>query len=271
MTEAEAPDKETGIPSAVSGSLLASGFPFQTAVADAVRKAEGWQVVAEEWPWQDAGADRFLDVVASKGEVTLAIEAKKSDKDVFTFLSDAPKDKVTDWWRGLVLTQVKDSTARMELDCRTWKAAPTSTIAKFCVVATSKTGDQRLLERDAQLLVRGTRAYGLRIRRTFHPRAGEFDRPFIPVLVTNAELFVAEYERESVSMETGQLRLKETTITPVDWARFAKPFLADRDQDFGDVVVFVVRAPKLTEFLRLIEPSGGSMIGGSVRVPSDRP
>src|SRR5205809_4515246 len=70
---ADQPNSET--PQAVINALLASGFPFQTAVAQVVRQCRGYRLVGEEVAWRDdTGTDQFLDLVAQRGHVVLPIE-----------------------------------------------------------------------------------------------------------------------------------------------------------------------------------------------------
>lgn len=62
-----------------------------------------------------------------------------------------------------------------ELFCRDWRLSPKSAESAFCVVSTSASGkDQRLLERDAQLLVHATDAYAKRYKADF--KAGHNSR-----------------------------------------------------------------------------------------------
>jgi len=74
-------------PQAVINALLASGFPFQTAVARVVRQTPRCTLAGEEIAWRDGtGTDQFLDLVAQKGHVSFPIECKKTQKETLTFL-----------------------------------------------------------------------------------------------------------------------------------------------------------------------------------------
>src|ERR1700720_2904143 len=98
-------------PQAVINALLASGFPFQTAVARVVRQSEGYKLAGEEVPWRDdAGTDQFLDLVAERGHVLLPIECKKTQKEVLTFLRPRPLEGDVNRARCAYLTQVQDAT-----------------------------------------------------------------------------------------------------------------------------------------------------------------
>lgn len=180
----------------------------------------------------------------------LPIECKKTQKEMLTFLRPGPADGDVNRARCLYLRQIQDSTRRMELFCSDWLLMPKSAEAAFCVVSTSDSGkDQRMLERDVQLLVRATDAYAQRYKRNLRPQFPELDILFVPLLVTNAKLFVADYDPADVSLDSGQFSTPlPATVSPSPWVRFRKAF-PSAGKDVGDRTVFVVAAPALPEFL----------------------
>ena len=245
------------IPQPVVTSLVASGFPFQSAVAELIRQLNGWNIVREEFPWRDDdGTDQFLDVIATNGQFVVSIECKKTQKDTLTFLRPEPSSGPTRRVRCLYLQQIQDSTKRMELFCNDGHVAPDSVESMFCVVSTSESGkNQRLLEKDAQLLVRGTDAYALRYKQEFKVSTQpEPNRYIIPVVVTNAPVFVALYKPSDVSLDTGQLAMPPAAaIAPAAFVRFRKAFTSFRGRDIGDRTVFVVAATSLLKVLTALE------------------
>lgn len=252
------PNEESGSQQAI-GALLASGFPFQTAVAQIVQHAPDCRVLAEEWPWRDdLGVDHFLDLVAAKYFFVVTIECKKTQKELLTFLQPGGVDGDVIRNRCLYLNQIQDSTKRMELFCSDWPLSPKSAESAFCVVSTTASGkDQRLLERDAQLLVRATDAYAKRYEAGLRVKNNpEHDRLIVPVIVTNARLLLAEYDPKAVSLETGQLPIPPASnLVDVPWVRFRKAF-STAGKDMGDRTVFVVRATELTSWLKKLEFAG---------------
>jgi hypothetical protein len=201
------PDQDSATKQAVINALLASGFPFQTAITDAVKRVPDYRVLAEEFPWQDdTGADRFLDLVVFRHNLIVTIECKKTQKETFTFLQPTgTSQQSVNRSRCLCLRQIQDSTKRLELFCGDWDIKPKSPESAFCVVSTSDSGkDQRLLEKDAQLLVRGTDAFGRYLKPEKKHALGDPDRVIVPVIVTNAKLFSANYDPNDVSLDTGQ-------------------------------------------------------------------
>lgn len=262
-------DSETLQP--VINALLASGFPFQTAVAQVVQRVYRCTLVAQEVPWRDdTGADQFLDLVAIKGNFLITVECKKTQKETFTFLQPGGAYGNVIRARCVYLTQIQDSTKRMELFCSDWAFMPKSAESAFCVVSTSASGkDQRLLERDAQRLVRGTDAYAQRFKRDFKVKQiPELDSPILPVIVTNAKLFVAEYEPGDVSLETGQLPMPQAaTLSSVEWTRFRKAFTSG-GKDVGDRTVFVVSATAFAAWLEKLDiAAAGPSENDKVQIP----
>lgn len=250
------PDQDSSTKQAVINALLASGFPFQTAITETVRHVPGCTVIAEEFPWRDdTGADRFLDLVVLRHDLIVTIECKKTQKEIFTFLqpTDTSEQRVIRS-RCLYLHQIQDSSKRLELFCGDWDIRPSSPESAFCVVSTSDSGkDQRLLEKDAQLLVRGTDAYGRHLKPEPKNALGEPDRVIVPVIVTNAKLFSANYDPNTVSLDTGQMPvIPQPNISTVEWVRFRKAFTA-ANRDVGDRTVFVVAATSLQRFLHDLE------------------
>jgi len=252
--------KEENIPTAVYGALKGSGFPFQTAISHVVGVSKSWSIKASEYPWKDAdGTDEFLDLVATNGQFYATIECKKTQKETLTFLRPLGISNTgeVDSIRCVHAMQMEDSTRRAELYCEDWSLWPQSHQSEFCVVSTSDTGkSQRLLERDARLLVRATDAYARDFRSRFRP---DRDSPlpsgllFLPVIVTNAPLYSARYKPTDVSLETGRFKANPEEVKSVPWIRFQKAFTSSYSQDLGDRTVFVVNAQSFSQFLDNME------------------
>jgi hypothetical protein len=248
------------IPSNVFGALQGSGFPFQTAVRHVVaaKATAGWRVHASEYAWQRLdGEDRFLDLVADNGTFFLTIECKKTTKDTWTFLRPLGLDSTgrTEDFRCLRAEQIRDSTKRLALYCETWRLEPSSIRSEFCVVSTSKTGDNRMLEKDAGELIRASDAFADDFRDHFEPNldaAPSAFHLFLPVIVTNAPLFTARYNPNEVSLADGQFKKPPREIESCHAIRFQKTFMSDSRFDLGERSLFVVHAPSFPEFLDLI-------------------
>ena len=255
-------DERPPVPDSVAAALQSSGFPFQTAVAAQVRARPGWSIYASEFPWQTStGESQFLDLVATNGSLFLTIECKKTRKEILTFLRPLGHSHtgMLEEFRCLRAQQIQDSTRRIEIFCEEWALHPRSTSSEFCVVSTSDSGrDQRLLERDAGLVVRATDAFAHTYRERFRP---DRDRPpslaclVVPVIVTNAPLSTARYQPAEVSLQPGEFAQTPKEIEGVPCVRFRKAFTSDGGPDLGDRSVFIVNASALAEFLDLLAPA----------------
>jgi hypothetical protein len=216
-------------------------------------------VYASEYPWRTAGGDgQFLDLIATNGTIYLTVECKKTRKEILIFLrpegySDTGQ---LEEFRCLLAKQMQDSTRRAEIFCENWALYPRSPIAEFCVVSTSESGrDQRLLERDAGLLIRAAEAFAQDFRERFRPESQLSDPClFLPVIVTNAPIYTAHYRPNEVSLESGEFQDIPKEIDSVPCVRFRKAFISDYGRDLGDRSVFVVNASSFSEFLGLVAP-----------------
>lgn len=255
-------ESKTEIPEAVLTALQSSGFPFQTAVAHVIYTVTGRSVYTSEYPWRTSSGDhQFLDLVARKGDLFLTIECKKTRKEILTFLRPLVLSHTgrLEEFRCLRSEQPRDSTGRLELFCEEWALHPPSTGSEFCVVSTSDSGrDQRLLERDAGLVVRATDAFAHEVPERFRPDVDgsrSATRLFVPVIVTNARLYTARYKPSEVSLETGEFSVPPKEVESVPYVRFRKAFMSDGITNLGDRSVFIVNAGAFAEFLDLIGPS----------------
>jgi len=257
-------DDEGGspVPASVLAALQSSGFPFQTAVAHVINPSIGWELHSSEYPWHTPNGDsHFLDIVATNRVVFLAIECKKTRKEFYTFLRPLSLSHtgLVETFRCLRAKQIPDSTRRVELFCEEWAVSPKSTASEFCVVSTSTSGkDQRLLERDAGMLVRATDAFAQDFRQRF--RADLDPAPstaclFLPVIVTNAPIYTTRYRPTDVSLDTGEFSVPPREIDNVPWVRFRKAFTSDDGADLGERSVFVIHAASFTEFLKQVAPA----------------
>jgi hypothetical protein len=243
-------DQDSALKQTATQALIASGFPFQTSIARLVRGVRDCESVKEEFPWQEG----FFDLLAILRNFIVVVECKKTQKEILTFLQPVGTQDPIIVSRCAHLFRTREQTSiRSSFSCADWFLTPKSYESAFCVVSTSESGkDQRLLERDAQLLVRGIDGIGIRL---MHDRTGPFGaRVFVPIIVTNAKLFSALYDPEDVSLDTGQIpTMPAPNLSPIEWVRFRKAFTAANDPGLGDRTVFVVAANSLQKFLTALD------------------
>ena len=259
----------------IIGALRKSGFPFQTAIANLVNTETAWKIRESEYPWRDlSGADGFLDLIASDGAKLATIECRKTEKEKLIFLRPLGAAQLgeTDRVRCLHVVQVRDALRRLENLCKDFALWPRSFEAEFCVVSTDDSGRKpHLLEPAARTLIRATDAFARDEQEKFRPdRDAPPQQPclILPIIVTNAPLYVARYRPADVSLETGIYPARAEDVRVVPWIRFKKAFTSEGGRDLGDRTVFVVRAESLKEFLDSIEiPPDRKVEPNSVHLP----
>src|SRR6266481_2830597 len=204
-------EPDSTIPESVRGALLGSGFPFQTAIAHVINPSIGWQVCASEYPWQmPSGDEQFLDIAATNRRgLSVCIECKKSRKETLTFLRPVgpmSTGKNIHTVRCLNARDIPEG-KRAEIYCEDWDLTPPSTVSEFCIVSTSDSGrDQRMLERDARFVVRGTDAFAQHFVGQLPANHNPLSAPclFLSLIVTNSRIYTVRYQPEDVSLETGE-------------------------------------------------------------------
>jgi hypothetical protein len=230
--------------------ISASGFPFQTAVASAVREL-GLYDVQEEIAWQQRdGSDKFLDLVAVNNRVRICIECKKTNNEKFVFLLPSGEVSAPDesQLKCLFLNQVERVYKNRRVLWGTASSGPITHNAMYCVARTANGG--RLLETDAQPLVRATEAYAIDRYPKFDPGPNDLETvPCIPVLVTNAPLFVMGYDPSEVPLESGIYKAKVEQFHPVEFVRFTKEFLTS-EVEARTRTVIVCQATAVGKLLR---------------------
>jgi hypothetical protein len=232
-------------------ALSGSGFPFQTSLASAIRGL-GIYEVEEELAWRHPdGSDRFLDIAAVGGQVRVLIECKKTAQDKFVFLLPESGDcqQNHQFLQGIYLRQIQDATRRGAVAWGRISAIPVSHKSMFCVAKSSNSN--RLLESLVQPLVRGTEAYALDRYEQFRPGENEAKCvPCIPVLITNAQLFVARYRPGEVCLESGIYKARREDLSPVKYIRFSKEFTTSPDVKMRERTVLVAHASAVAELLQ---------------------
>jgi len=224
---------------------------MQTAVAAAIRSLRFYEV-QEEIAWRDSdGSDKFLDMVAVGAGVRVSIECKKTAQDKFIFLlpevDEIQQRQPT--LRGVYLYQIQDSAPRGSVAWGRISTLPTTYDSMYCVTKTS--GPNRLLEANAQALVRGTEAYAADRCKRFRPQGAESKSvPCIPVLITNAPLFVARYRPDDVSLESGIYQARGEHLTAEQVVRFTKQFTTSPDIETRERTVLVAHTSAINELFR---------------------
>lgn len=229
---------------------------MQTAIANACRQSGAFQDVLEEVAWRDRdGTDRFIDMVAITDRAHFLIECKKSEKEQLVFLLpsdlDGQHSRYHLWCTAL-------EALKPPLRPAIYWAKATSNLdsphSAYCVTQQAS-GSQlasRLLERDVQPLVRGTDVYAIDRYRTIRLSHEHSSIALLPVLVTTAPMFVAEYDPAAISMEDGIFKAKKTDMRAVNYLRFTKEFTTTFRHQARRRTVLVVQSSAWKDLLPIL-------------------
>jgi hypothetical protein len=252
--------------SALRGLVDSSGFPFQLAIENIVRSQNlGWKVLCSEVAWRNEvrGTHGFLDAVLEKNVTRLLLECKRTSKDAqWVFLQPKETSRARISWSAT--TRQRHGVGVSEVDCD-----PSSPGSVFCVVRGTGEDQRPMLERIGATLVDAAEALAHDQREMDGRELAQDSRAltrwslFVSVLVTNARLFVCQFEANGVDVTTGRLP-PETTFSPAPIVRFSKNLTVAGLQTFrgtdlwsrhkaGNRTVFVVNVEGLPQFLRSFE------------------
>jgi hypothetical protein len=238
--------------------LNASGFAFQLAVEEAVRKGKyrsPWRVTGREHPWATDTGRGYIDLVLTQGKIHLAVECKRSRDAVWMFLMpDA--DQMSRSHARVCWTQTVPQRAPLA----GWgdiQVHPNSPEADFCVVRGQGERDAPLLERIASSVVESVE--GLSADFLEIGKESRSLNVIVPVIVTTAELVVSKFAPSDVNLRTGEI--EKAQFTSVPHVRFRKSLAAASAPDEyepeslealssgSERTVFVVGGSHLAEWL----------------------
>jgi hypothetical protein len=248
----------------------ASGFPLQIGIAKSVNLNPNWKVLLEEHPWSSLAtqSEGFIDIVIEErnhGVQLMVIECKRVRQTEWVFLIPDPspeKGSHARIWRS----QFDPFKKWLLFGWEDFQAKPMSYESKFCAIPGQERGRKTLLERTASELVASIEALAdeekkitINCVREEEKRSAVhyFNRAYIPVIVTTAELRVALFKPGSVSLTDGSLP-SDAVFETVPYIRFRKslsriesivhPSLQDVYKA-TERTVFVVNAVSFADFL----------------------
>jgi hypothetical protein len=245
----------------------ASGFPLQIGVSNAVNQSSRWRVVLEEHPWRsdEVGSEGFIDLVVEDRNShfeTFVIECKRVRQTAWVFL--LPKLPSSLRSRATVFgSQLEDSKWR-HFGWEDWQADPVTYQSQYCAIPGQDQGRKNILERSASDLVLSVEELANQERRLHQQQKGiaNLSRVYVPVFVTTAQLFIAEFDPSSISLGDGCLP-KETPFSEVSYIRYRKSLTtlgeSSSPASIGDFhaaserTIFVINALKFPNFLHQYE------------------
>lgn len=244
------------------------GFPLQIAVGHQVKATtarHGWTIRYTEHSWVNRldGQSGFIDLVLQDSHSsTLVVECKRT-KATWLFMNadgvSKPRRHAKAWVSGHA------NGAMRVFGWHDMPIDPMCSEALFCIIKGQTSGERRpMLERIGGELTSATEALA-REEKDFHmqqmlPRF----RFYFNVVVTTAELKVAQFKPEDISLVDGtladadfqpvpylrfrkQMSLRETLLTSEDFKNSVDP------ADTKESTLFVVRADAVLDFLKAFE------------------
>ena len=243
-----------------------SGFPLQIATVHAVNQSCNWRVLFEEHHWQSdrTGSEGFIDLVAvtkNSDIYAMVIECKRVRQTAWVFLipkeSPPMRSKTTVWHSN------RRDTKWTKYDWITLPADPSSHQSQYCAIPGQEQGRRNLLERTASELIDSVEAFAEQERLIQDKNGPEnFNRAYIPVVVTTAQLFVSHFDPAAISLKEGSLPAN-APVLPVPFVRFRKSLgtraLISSVSSIRDLhteserTIFIVNSENLPEFIRQFE------------------
>lgn len=199
--------------------LNASGFVFQLALEDAIRRAPlsgQWRITGREQHWTFGGDSGFIDLILSFGNTHLLIECKRTRGATWLFLM-SDKEQMDRTHARICWTD----TAPNRRPLAGWgdtQIYPASPEPSFCVVRGQGERDAPLLERLATAVV--TSADGLASEFLKLENDPNDTNLIVPVIVTTASLYLGAFDPVDANLGTGEI--DKVAFSKVQSVRFRK-------------------------------------------------
>lgn len=197
-------------------ALNEQGYLFQEACAHVLRKDErttGWEVRACEYPVSLQGQDTKIDIVLASGSLYALVECKRADPSYVYWVFGAAGPPCGD---ALCST--------LGLECReTWSDRPYKvnhiveqlhfgivTDRAISWLEAKRASDRRAstpqnIENAFGQVLKGVGGFALEHLAQRRKSAQVFKTRFVPVVITTASLFVANYEPKDIDLSTGKI------------------------------------------------------------------
>jgi hypothetical protein len=246
-----------------------SGFPLQIAIEHLVRtttNSHGWKVRYVEHAWVNPAdtLSGFIDLVLQDryGTTFLVIECKRPRDTTWLFMQSSggvERQHHAQVW----VTCFSNEKAKHFGFHDLW-VDPVTPETIFCAVRGQSANEKRtLFERIGGELVSATEALALE-EKDFRPKIANSIRFYVNVIVTTAELKIAYFPPESISLTDGtlvdakiedvpyirlrkQLSVRPSKLTYEDYATDKSGYISATSKENS---IFIVRASALLEFLQ---------------------
>ena len=229
-------------------------------------KSSRWDILLEEHPWrvEETGSEGFIDLVVvdrmSKFE-TLVIECKRVRQTGWVFLH--PKSPSSNRSQAKIFGLHFADSKWKKFGWENWQADPVTYQSQYCAIPGQDRGRKNLIDRTASELVFSVEALANQEKLLQQKNgADNLSRVYIPVIVTTAQLFIAEVDPSNISLEDGCLP-KDTPYSEVPFIRYRKSLSNFTGTSAGKSIgefhtesertVFIVNALNFEKFLKQYE------------------
>ncbi len=232
-----------------------SGFPFQIAVAAHIQSLNtAWRVIRTEQPWRhpETGRDGYIDLVLENRIMSsqrLVVECKKQRGEARWYFLDPQPETY-----GASYLFTKSGSPNLFLDHGSF--IPASHEAPFCMLPREDPSRRSTLEQLADELLQSIEALALEeLQSDPHPTF-----QYLPVVVTNAQLFLCSADPMTISLTTGSFP-EDAAFDLVPFVRFRKTLWSGSTTEAPDFhprlqpnysrerTIIVVSAASLRQFL----------------------
>ncbi len=205
--------------------LNSSGFLFQLAIENLVSSSDNheWRVISREHPWKhnEMESEGFIDLILSAGQdmFFMVCECKRTKQGEWVFIVENEKKGNVKPIRCLWIAGTSKGHSFSGWDDVNFK--PPSPESSFCVIRGSGERGQPLLERLAGNLLLSTDCLADEDIGIVKKRKADFYRGmYIPLIITNATLYICELDINEISITDGTVFNQEFKEVPM--VRFRK-------------------------------------------------
>jgi len=260
-----------------------SGYPFQLHITQLITETEsshGWNVISNEHSWEShsTGKNGFIDIILESSDIKYrnykaVIECKKTENANWIFLTNHrqqnPLKDIS------CLHGVADNTRKIYImDYLNLLVNPEAIESNFCVVRNQDDKNQKvtMLEGLCTHLIESMECLLNQdiflARNNAHGNIESIELFYLPIIVTNANLVICDFDPSNVDPNDGKLKLENVSLRPVNYIKFKKtltsqvksyPIPGNNLHELAmfnktyERTVFIVKSTEIVDFLDMFE------------------
>lgn len=212
----------------LSKLLNKSGFPFQIALKNVIESARkqnlhDWIVSEQELPWknEERGTEGYVDLVLEGDSTKLVIESKRVlNNSNWLFLNASDSSE----WKAIYDLRVTiDNQTIGHASWQKFFAHPISSMSEFCVIDGK---DRSMIEKNVGNLIDAIESFAVKDIQSIQAKKARNEYVeevvYIPVIVTNANLYQSKFKANDVNLDKGKIDTDKIEFTEIDIVRFTK-------------------------------------------------